>query len=255
MAASLELIALEGIGEIAPDMDLAAELLKAFASSHIAPRSGDLLVLAQKIVSKAEGRLVALEGIAPSPRALELAARAQKDPRLVELILQESVEVVRCVPGVIIVRNRQGVVLANAGIDQSNVRQEEGPKALLWPSDPDASAADLRRRLKAGSGVDMPVVINDSLGRAWRNGTIGTAIGSSGITTLLDMRGQADRHGRALISTEIGGADEIAAAASLLMGQAAEGRPAILVRGLKFAMDNEAQARNLVREAAKDLFR
>lgn len=254
MAASFELIALESIGEIMPGMNLAAELLGAFAASVVTPRPGDLLVLAQKIVSKAEGRLVALEGIAPSPRALDLAAKAQKDPRLVELILQESTEVVRCVPGVIIVRNRQGVVLANAGIDQSNVRQEAGAMALLWPADPDASAADLRHRIKDACGIDMPVIINDSLGRAWRSGTIGTAIGASGIATLADMRGQADRHGRALVSTEIGTADEIAAAASLLMGQAAEGRPAILVRGLKFALNDDAGARDLIREAKKDLF-
>jgi coenzyme F420-0:L-glutamate ligase/coenzyme F420-1:gamma-L-glutamate ligase len=212
-------------------------------------------VLAQKIVSKAEGRYAALADITPSPRAVELAATCEKDARLVELILRESREVLRCVPGVIVVETRHGYVLANAGIDRSNVSQEsDGERVLLLPADPDASAAALRRRLADLSGIDVGVIINDSLGRAWRNGTVGTALGVSGVVALEDLRGQSDLFGFALRTTEVGIADEIAAAASLLMGQSGEGRPVVLVRGLAHVR-GEGSGRDLQRPRTKDLFR
>jgi coenzyme F420-0:L-glutamate ligase/coenzyme F420-1:gamma-L-glutamate ligase len=216
-------------------------------------RDGDVLVVAQKIVSKAEGRQVDLGTVAPSARACELAATADKDPRLVELILRESQAVLRCQPGTIIVRHRLGLVMANAGIDASNV--DGGAEAvLLLPSDPDASAARLRDKLQAAAGVRLGVVINDSFGRAWRLGTVGTAIGAAGVPALLDLRGRPDRGGRALRVTEVGAADELAAAASLIMGQAAEGQPVVHVRGFPYGL-GESRAADLLRPEHLDLFR
>jgi coenzyme F420-0:L-glutamate ligase / coenzyme F420-1:gamma-L-glutamate ligase len=251
----LELTALTGLPRIAPGDDLAAMILAALDSAGLSIAAGDVIVIAQKIVSKAEGRLVRLDGIEPSPRAVELAASTGKDPRLVELILAESHEILRCRPGLIIVEDRRGLVLANAGIDASNVAPEDGAEfVLLLPEDPDASADRLRARLESACGCSLAVVINDSIGRAWRNGTIGTAIGVSGLPALLDLRGEADLFGRVLKATEIGLADELAAAASLLMGQADEGRPVVLVRGVPYARRN-GTARDLQRERSMDLFR
>jgi coenzyme F420-0:L-glutamate ligase/coenzyme F420-1:gamma-L-glutamate ligase len=210
-------------------------------------------VLAQKIVSKAEGRSVPLADVTPSAAALELAPQCDKDPRLVELILSEAQAVMRVRKGVLIVRHRLGLVLANAGIDQSNVDQSGGPVALLLPIDPDASAAALRAVLSAQTGVDIAVLIIDSLGRAWRTGTTGVAIGVSGIAGLLDLRGAPDIHGRRLETSELGLADELAAAASLAMGQANEGRPIVLIRGVTQGR-REGSAAELIRPAAIDLF-
>ena len=207
--------------------DLAALLSAAMARAGLAPEPGDVLAIAQKIVSKAEGRSIALASVAPSQAARDLAAQTGKDARLVELILSESERVVRARPNLIIVKHRLGFVMANAGIDQSNVG-EDG-HALLLPRDPDASAAALAARL------GLPVVITDSFGRAWRRGTVGVAIGAAGLPALQDLRGRPDLFGRTLMVSITGFADEIAAAAGLVMGQGAEGIPAVLLRGLAWS--------------------
>jgi coenzyme F420-0:L-glutamate ligase / coenzyme F420-1:gamma-L-glutamate ligase len=246
----LVLTPLDGIPMIAAGDDLAAIILAALKHSGCTPAAGDVLVVAQKIVSKAEGRMVDLRTVTPSPRAVALGKETQKDPRIVELILAESTEVLRHRPGVLIVAHRLGIVLANAGIDRSNVGDEN---VLLLPRDPDRSCAELRRAISA-AGVDVAVVIIDSIGRAWRNGTVGTAIGVSGLPGLLDLRGTPDLFGRALETTEVGFADEVAAAASLVMGQAGEGRPVVLARGLGYGR-RDGTAQELVRAREKDLFR
>lgn len=212
-----------------------------------------MVVLAQKIVSKSEGRIVPLAGVTPSPRAEELAKTVLKDPRLVELILRESREVLRAVPNVLIVEHRLGFVMANAGIDHSNVEGDED-HVLLLPADPDGSAQRLRERFKQIAGVDVGVIINDSWGRAWRMGTTGAAIGVAGLPALVDMRGQPDLNGRILRVTEVAHADEIAAAASLLMGQSNEGQPAVIVRGFGPAA-RDGNGQELVRPRKMDLFR
>jgi coenzyme F420-0:L-glutamate ligase/coenzyme F420-1:gamma-L-glutamate ligase len=251
----LEMSALSGLPPIRAGDDLAALILAALAAEGLALAADDVLVVAQKIVSKSEGRLVRLDEVVPSARALELAGIAGKDPRIVELILAESRDVLRCRPGVIIVEDRRGLVLANAGIDASNVGPaDDAERVLLLPEDPDASAAGLRARLEAACGCRLGIVINDSIGRAWRNGTVGTAIGVSGLAGLLDLRGGPDLFGRPLRSTEIGLADELAAAASLVMGQAAEGRPVVLARGLPHGR-RDGTAHELQRAKSLDLFR
>ena len=250
----LRLRALPGIPEVRPGDALHGLIVAALQCGGETLHDGDVLVVAQKIVSKSEGQIVELATVVPSERAIALAARANKDPRMVELILRESVEVLRCVPGVIVVQHRLGFVMANAGIDQSNVLQQRDGVALLLPRDPDASCASLRVSLGAATGADVAVVIIDSHGRAWRNGTIGVAIGVAGMPALLDLRGQPDRHGRVLRETEVGLADELAAAASLIMGQAGEGRPVVLARGVPYAR-RAGTAQELVRPPAMDLFR
>ena len=218
-------------------------------------RDGDVLVFAQKIVSKAEGRWVRLADVAVSQRAQALAAQVGKDPRLVQLILSESRRIVRAARDVLIVEHRLGFVLANAGIDQSNVAPAgEGECALLLPLDPDASAERLRAALAERSGCRLGVIIADSFGRPWRVGTVGVAIGVAGWAAVTDLRGQPDLFGRTLRATVVGHADEIAAAASLLMGQAAEGRPVVRVRGLA-APQAMSDSRALLRAPGQDLFR
>lgn len=245
-AERIELIAPEGLPRINPGDDLARLI------AGLGLRDHDVLVIAQKIVSKSEGRLVRLGDVAPSPRAVEFAQQTQKDPRLVELILRESVEVVRTGPNLMIVEHHRGFIMANAGIDASNVDDPE--QVLLLPADPDGSARRLRERLKEIAGVEVGVVINDSWGRPWRMGTVGMAIGAAGLPALLDMRGQPDMNGRILRVTEVGHADELAAAASMLMGQAAEGRPVVIVRGLG-PPPRDGTAAELVRPKRMDLFR
>jgi coenzyme F420-0:L-glutamate ligase/coenzyme F420-1:gamma-L-glutamate ligase len=247
--------ALPGVPLVRPGDDLCRVVSDALAAAEMALEDGDVVVLAQKIVSKAEGRQVALASVTPSPAALDLAAQTGKDARLVQLILSESAEVMRVRPNILIVRHKLGLVLANAGIDQSNVSEEPGagPQALLLPLDPDASAARLRDDLNAASGRTVAVLVIDSLGRAWRLGTAGTAIGAAGLPALLDLRGQPDLTGRKLESSELALADEIAAAASLAMGQAAEGTPIVIVRGLAIG-GAETPARTLVRPRHMDLF-
>ena len=228
---------------------------------------GDILVIAQKIVSKAEGRYVKLADVKPSERAFQLAEETGKDPRLVELILSESREIVRYShrsfrsSGVIVSENRQGVVLANAGIDHSNVETDCGAEqVLLLPIDPDASAKKIRQQLQQKTNRNLAVIINDSLGRAWRNGTTGTALGVSGLPALLDLRGSPDLFGEALRTSEEAIADELSAAASLLQGQAAEGRPVILIRDYDFSTfpgfsASDTGTSGLIRQKEKDLFR
>jgi coenzyme F420-0:L-glutamate ligase/coenzyme F420-1:gamma-L-glutamate ligase len=248
----LVLMALHGIPVVKAGDDLAALILSALRASRLRLVAGDILVMAQKIVSKAEGRMVDLRTVTPSARAVTLAAATEKDPRIVELILAESTDVLRHRPGALIVAHRLGMVLANAGIDQSNIGGEAC--ALLLPLDPDGTCAAIRRKLAEAAGVDVGVMIIDSIGRAWRNGTVGTAIGVSGLPGLLDLRGTPDLFGRALETTEVGLADELAAAASLVMGQAREGRPVVLARGVGYGR-RDGSAQELIRPREKDLFR
>jgi coenzyme F420-0:L-glutamate ligase / coenzyme F420-1:gamma-L-glutamate ligase len=252
---SVEMFAVPGIPLVRRDDDLVALVTEGLTRGGIVPRSGDVFVLTQKIVSKAEGRMVDLATVKPSTEAIELAGKVLKDPRLVELILSESVRVVRARPSILIVEHRLGFVMANAGIDQSNViSPDDTQRVLLLPVDPDGSAAMLRRRLSERLGVSVAVIISDSFGRAWRRGTCGVAIGAAGLPSLMDLRGLPDLFGRDLQVSITGHADEIAAAASLVMGQGAEGRPVVIVRGLTWSgPDNTAS--ELVRPAAEDLFR
>jgi len=252
---AVELFAVPGIPLVRKDDDLVAMIGEGVARGGIVPRGGDVFVLAQKIVSKAEGRMVDLATVKPSTEAIELAGKVQKDPRLVELILSESVRVVRARPGVLIVEHRLGLVMANAGIDQSNVGSPDGPRsALLLPVDPDGSAVMLRKQLWQRFGVPIAVIISDSFGRAWRRGTCGVAIGAAGLPSLMDLRGSPDLYGRELQVSVTGHADEIAAAASLVMGQGAEGQPVVIVRGLTWR-GPDSSASELVRPAAEDMFR
>jgi coenzyme F420-0:L-glutamate ligase/coenzyme F420-1:gamma-L-glutamate ligase len=252
--ASLRLHAPVGLPEFAPGVDIVSTLTAALTQAGSAVRSGDVVIICQKIVSKTEGRVVPLANVTPSPYAQQLAAQCGKDPRLVELVLAESEAVVRCVPTVLIVRHRLGFTVANAGVDQSNL-PGGGEGALLLPLDPDASARRLRDDFKRQGGIDVGVVINDSFGRPWRMGVCGVAIGSAGLIALKDMRGTHDRFGRPLQVTQMAVADELAAAASLLMGQAAEGRPIVIARGLHPALFGDGAASDLVRPGAMDLFR
>jgi coenzyme F420-0:L-glutamate ligase/coenzyme F420-1:gamma-L-glutamate ligase len=255
MSSALELLALPGLPMVREGDDVAALIAAALARAALALRDGDVVVVAQKIVSKAEGRTVDLATVEPSAEAVELAQGVGKDPRLVEVILSESARVVRSRPNLIIVEHRLGFVMANAGVDQSNVAPADGVhRALLLPRDPDASAEALRASLQQRSGAAIGVIISDSFGRAWRRGTCGIAIGAAGLPSLIDLRGQPDLFGRTLEVSIIGFADEIAAAASLLQGQAAEAQPVILVRGLAWSAP-VAPAAELVRPPQEDLFR
>ncbi len=253
MMLSMTLTPLPGIPFVRRGDDLADIFLHAMARARLTLADGDVLVVAQKVVSRAEGRLVDLRTVTPSAEAQALAAKVEKDPRLVELILQESNAVLRAVLGVLIVEHKRGFVCANAGIDHSNVCGDD-ECVLLLPEDPDRSADTLRRRLEEASGKRVGVVINDSHGRAWRLGTVGVAIGVSGVPALVDLRGRHDLVGRELRVTQIGAADELAAAASLVMGQAAEGIPAVHVRGFPYAL-RESALQELIRPRDKDLFR
>lgn len=252
---NLTLTAVPHIPHVQPGDNLAELILMALANAKIELADGDVLAIAQKIVSKAEGRLVRLADVQPGERAREVAAQTDKDPRVVELILQESDEISRMRQGVLIVRHRLGFTSANAGIDRSNVAQSDGDETvLLLPLDPDASAAKLRDEIAARLGVQVGVVITDSHGRPFRMGTVGVAIGVAGIPALWDRRGEPDLYGYQLQHTDIGVADEIAAAAGLLMGQAAEGMPVVLVRGLHLPTI-EGKATDLVRPKEMDLYR
>jgi coenzyme F420-0:L-glutamate ligase/coenzyme F420-1:gamma-L-glutamate ligase len=252
MARTLALTALDGIPEVRPGDDLGTLILAGVQRSGLVLEADDVLVMAQKIVSKSEGRIVPLASVEPSPRAIELAALVGKDARFVELVLAESVEVLRARKDVLIVEHRLGHVMANAGIDQSNVDGDDC--VLLLPLDPDASCAGVRAALREATGIDVGVVINDSFGRAWRNGAVGVALGVAGLPGTVDMRGLPDRFGRTLRVTQIGLADELASAASLLMGQADEGLPVVHVRGVPYAR-RDGSVRELLRSRKEDLFR
>jgi coenzyme F420-0:L-glutamate ligase/coenzyme F420-1:gamma-L-glutamate ligase len=255
MSARVEIVGLAGIPLVQAGDDLAALSLAAYRETGLTPADGDVLVVAQKIVSKAEGRIVALASVTPSPRAVELAGEIGKDPRLVEVILSQSRRVVRHRPNLLIVEHVLGFVMANAGIDHSNVVAGAGDEhVLLLPQDPDSSAERLRDGLAQRCGKRLAVIVSDSFGRAWRRGTQGVALGAAGLPAMIDWRGHPDLFGRALQVTETGFADEIAAAAALVMGQADEALPVALVRGLDWsAPDRPAAA--LVRPAEHDLFR
>jgi coenzyme F420-0:L-glutamate ligase/coenzyme F420-1:gamma-L-glutamate ligase len=252
---SLEVIAIEGLPLVQPGDDLVEVIAGAFTRNLVAPRAGDVLVVAQKIVSKAEGRVVDLATVEPSAKALTLAAEVDKDPRLVEIILSESVRVVRAGRNVLIVEHRLGFIMANAGVDQSNVGPADGAShALLLPENPDRSAERLRNCLATLTGINLAVVINDSFGRPWRQGTMGVAIGVSGLPGLVDLRGRPDLFGRTLEASVVGFADEVAAAASLVMGQADEATPVVLIRGLRWSAP-ATNAASIIRAANEDLFR
>lgn len=246
---------LRGLPRVRPGHDLGALLIEALAREGLVPGDGDIVVVAQKIVSKAEGRIADLADVTPSARARGLAEVTGKDPRLLELVLRESTEVLRAKRNVIIVAHRLGLVMANAGIDQSNVDANGmAEPALLLPENPDASARRLKVALDAHFRTSLGVVISDSIGRAWRLGTTGTAIGAAGIPSLIDQRGEEDMNGRILMVTETAFADSIATAAVLAMGEAAEATPAALVRGT-FRKAPERPAQTLVRPKAEDMFR
>jgi len=254
---SLTLTPLQQIPLIHSGDNLVEIVLNAIEMSSLTLQDRDILVFAQKIVSKAEGRLVNLVTIKPSARAIELGKQSEKDPRLVELILCESREVLRTRPGTIIVEHKLGFVCANAGIDHSNVAGA-GDSAeewvLLLPSDPDRSAEKLRDEIQTKTGKRIGVLIIDSHGRAWRNGTVGVAIGLAGIPGLEDLRGRQDLFDFTLRITQVGAADELAAAASLVMGQAAEGMPVVHVRGFPYPL-RDGSLRELIRPKDQDLFR
>jgi coenzyme F420-0:L-glutamate ligase/coenzyme F420-1:gamma-L-glutamate ligase len=242
---------------IEPGDDLATILEESLSRAELRLQDGDVLVLAQKIVSKAEGRLVNLASIEPSPQALELAWQSAKDPRLVEVILRESNAILRVRPGTIIVEHRLGFICASAGVDHSNVAGAQGDPenwVLLLPRDPDASARSICDRLSAAGGAQIGVLIIDSHGRAWRLGTVGITIGIAGLPGLVDLRGKPDLFNFRLQITQVGVADELAAAASLMMGQAAEGTPAVHVRGFPYPL-REASLSELLRPKEEDLFR
>jgi coenzyme F420-0:L-glutamate ligase/coenzyme F420-1:gamma-L-glutamate ligase len=243
---------ISGIGEIRRDDDLGALLTDAL--QPLAPQAGDIVVVTQKIVSKAEGRMVALNTVTPSARALELAAVVGKDARLVELALRESIDVVRAVRGVLITRHRLGYVMANAGIDASNIGAGNNDAVLLLPLNPDETAARLRQSLQQKLGVALGIVISDSFGRPWRNGVVNVALGSAGILALCDKRGMTDRDGRELQVTQIAYGDLLASAAGLVMGEAAESIPAVLIRGCALPA-GDVPAAALVRNLDEDLFR
>lgn len=233
--------------------DLSALLLAGLARLPVTVETGDVLVVAQKIISKAEGRLIPLATVTPGAEARALADETDKDPRLVQLILDESVAVMRKKPGVLIMRHRLGLVGAHAGIDQSNIEHEGGECALLLPRDPDASARALRAALAAATGHRLGIIIADSMNRAWRLGTIGGAIGAAGLTVLDDQRGTHDMFGRELKVTVINRVDSLAATATLLMGESVQRTPAVLIKGLP-PEDSGQGARDIVRPLAEDMF-
>ena len=253
----LTLTPLSGIPLIRHGDNLADIVLSTLQQNRITLRDNDVLVLAQKIVSKAEGRAVNLVDVTPSAEAIQLALRTEKDPRLVELILAESNEVLRTRPGTIIVEHKLGFVCANAGIDHSNVAGvgdalEEW--VLLLPKEPDRSAGIIRQAIHSKTAKQVGILIIDSHGRAWRNGTVGIAIGIAGLPGLQDLRGAPDLFGFSLRITQVGVADELAAAASLAMGQAAEGTPVVHVRGFPYPL-RESSLQELIRPKEQDLFR
>jgi coenzyme F420-0:L-glutamate ligase/coenzyme F420-1:gamma-L-glutamate ligase len=253
---SLTLIPITGLPDVRPGDNIAHLILAALSPLGLSFQPGDVLAVAQKIISKSEGRYVYLDEVRPGDRAREVAQTTGKDPRLVELILQESSEISRMAKNLLIVRHRLGFVSANAGIDRSNVDQENdrGDQVLLLPVDPDQSAAALRWAILEHTGIQIAVVITDSHGRPFRLGTVGVAIGVAGFAPLWDRRGEEDLYGYRLQHTEVGLGDEMAAAASLLMGQAAEATPAVIIRGLTLPGD-QGSARDLVRPLNMDLYR
>ena len=251
MSGRLELVALDGIGEVQPGDDLVAIIADALRGAAIGLRNDDVLVVTQKIVSKAEGRIVDLATVEPSPLASDWAQRYGKDARQVEVVLRESAAIVRMGPGgLIISRTRHGLVCANAGVDASNV--PGGDHVTLLPVDPDASARRLRSGLREAFGAAPAIIISDSFGRPWRMGIVNVAIGAAGIEVLADLRGEPDVEGRLMRATIVATADQLASAADLAGGKV-DGRPVVLVRGATFAT-SDAGAGPLVMPAEQDLF-
>ena len=249
------LTALSDIPSVGPGDDITTIVVTALESTSIVLEPGDVIVITHKIVSKAEDRYVDLDEIIPSEYAQRLADEFEKDPRLIEVILSESTEVVRKSRGILVAEHRLGFVVANAGVDSSNIDHIEGnSRVVLLPTDPDKSCSEIQNRIQTDTGVCVGIIINDSHGRAWRNGTVGLALGSSGIPALLDLRGRPDIFGVDLKTTQVGLADEIAAAASLLMGQGNEMRPVVHVRGVPYPL-SEGKASDLLRSKQEDLFR
>ncbi len=256
MSRCLELIAVADFPLVEPGNDLAQLAIGALDKADLRLQSGDVVVAAQKIISKAEGRYRLLRSVTASTEARELALKVDKDPRLVQLILDESKAIIRHRLGVLIVEHKLGFVHANAGIDQSNIVQREGEQqVLLLPEDPDHSAAKLQAGLERHYCIKLGVIVNDSTGRAWRNGTVGMAIGSAGIEPLQDLVGTSDLFQRKLQVTSVAVADELAAAASFMMGQAGEATPLVIVRGAQLKYSNAHTASDLLRPIAEDLFR
>lgn len=262
MTQQIQLTALPHIPLIQKGDELGPIILASCDHANITLRRNDVLIIAQKIVSKAEGRLIPLNSVTPTKEALSLGKYCNKDPRLVELILNESQEIIRCTPGDLatersghlIVRHRLNYILANAGIDMSNIEHQlNDDHALLLPENPDLSCQQIQQYLLARTQTEVGVIINDSIGRAWRNGTVGTAIGVAGIPAFVDLRGHLDLHGRVLKTSTLGFADEVASAASLLMGQANEQQPIVHLRGLDFIF-KESTAQDLIRPKHNDLF-
>jgi len=255
MPNQLTIVGLRGVPIVQPGDDLAAMMIAACEKTGVALTDGDVVVVAQKIVSKSEGRFVEVASVTPSERAIALAAETQKEPRFVEIVLSESRRIVRHRPNLIVAEHRLGFVMANAGIDHSNVGPDDGKeRVLLLPLDPDASALALQQRLAQRTKKRVAVIISDSFGRPWRRGTVGIALGVAGLPSVIDWRGQPDLFGRKLEVTETGFADEIAAAASLVQGQAAEATPIVVVRGLSWSAP-DAPASAIVRPPEHDLFR
>lgn len=256
MSRQLVATALSGFPLVAPGDDLDAIILAQLEVNDITLRDGDLLVVAHKIVSKAEGRLIDLTTVTPSEEALRLAEVTGKDARYLEVVLGESVEVLRTRPGVIVTEHVQGWVCANAAIDRSNVSARDGDDwVALLPEDADATARRLRSYLYEQTGADVAVIVNDTHGRPFRLGAIGVAVGVAGLLSLEDLRGERDLFGYAMQTTEIATADEIASAASLLQGQTDEGRPVVHLRGVPYQRDQDATARALIRPREIDMFR
>jgi coenzyme F420-0:L-glutamate ligase/coenzyme F420-1:gamma-L-glutamate ligase len=249
----IEIVPLTTLGEIAPSQALSPLLAEALDAAAIVPRSHDVLVVSQKIVSKAENRFVDLRTIVPGAAARRLAAKTGKDRRLVEVILSESMAVVRAAPGVLITRHRTGHVMANAGVDQSNLGRADSDTVLLLPRDADESAAHIRVALGARFATPPAVVVSDSFGRPWRQGVVNVAIGASGLPALEDRRGDLDRDGRRLQVTQVALADLLACAAGLTFGEGAEGIPVALVRGVRWRAHSRP-AGALVRPLEQDLF-
>jgi coenzyme F420-0:L-glutamate ligase / coenzyme F420-1:gamma-L-glutamate ligase len=249
----IEIHPLAGLPEVRTGDGLGRLLADALRGAGLAPAAGDVLVVTQKIVSKAEGRFVLLSDIGPSARARELAEITGKDARLVELVLRESSAILRAAPNVLIARHKLGLVMANAGIDRSNVGAADDELALLLPADPDASARALAVQLEAAFGAPIAIVLSDSFGRPWRLGVVNVAIGAWGLPALLDRRGETDRDGRRLEVTQVALADLLASAAALAMGEGAEGVPAALLRGCDLRGPN-APASALLRSQQEDLF-
>ena len=257
MVSRINIFALDGVPLVKPGDDLVEIIKDALIFSNERLQDDDIVVIAQKIISKAEGRIVSLNSVKPSAQAEALATKLEKDPRQIELVLQESKEIVRSKPGVVIVEQNLGLVMANAGIDRSNVvdqTNENDEYVLLLPEDPDASCDFIRHGINERLGVKVGVIVNDSVGRAWRIGTTGHAIGIAGLPAVIDLRGELDMFGKELLVSEQAVADELASAASLLQGQASEGVPVVVIRGFKSDAEKQ-KATALIRDREMDMFR